>query len=203
MAGSQSDSVVAPHRGPIAIARDAPRTQANARPYTTSRSRAQFSSEPTGSFRRAGQPPRWPVASLAVLTTALVLAGGLAPRRASRRPRPRLTARQHQDRLLDGAAAPTRQPHHPAGSPITLPAATASRGCAAIRAEWRTTRRSGAQCGSMLAEGTPPHHLQQRHPQVKPARSPCAHNIPLEQPGMADHWPSCWYLEDPTLKYPQ
>jgi hypothetical protein len=36
--------------------------------------------------------PRWPVASLAVLTAALVLAGGLAARRASRRPRPRLTA---------------------------------------------------------------------------------------------------------------
>jgi hypothetical protein len=36
--------------------------------------------------------PRWPVASLAVLTAALVLAGGLAARRASRRTRPRLTA---------------------------------------------------------------------------------------------------------------
>jgi hypothetical protein len=36
--------------------------------------------------------PRWPVASLAVLTAALALAGGLAARRASRRPRPRLTA---------------------------------------------------------------------------------------------------------------
>jgi hypothetical protein len=36
--------------------------------------------------------PRWPVASLAVLTAALALAGGLAARRASRRARPRLTA---------------------------------------------------------------------------------------------------------------
>jgi hypothetical protein len=35
--------------------------------------------------------PRWPVASLAVLTAALALAGGLAARRASRRARPRLT----------------------------------------------------------------------------------------------------------------
>ena len=36
--------------------------------------------------------PRWPVASLAVLTAALALAGGLAATRASRRARPRLTA---------------------------------------------------------------------------------------------------------------
>ena len=36
--------------------------------------------------------PRWPVASLAVLTAALALAGGLAAMRVSRRARPRLTA---------------------------------------------------------------------------------------------------------------
>ena len=36
--------------------------------------------------------PRWPIASLAVLTATLALAGGLAARRASRRPRPQLTA---------------------------------------------------------------------------------------------------------------
>ena len=35
--------------------------------------------------------PRWPVASLAVLTAALAVSGGLAAMRASRRPRPRLT----------------------------------------------------------------------------------------------------------------
>jgi hypothetical protein len=36
--------------------------------------------------------PRWPTGSLAALTAALVLAGGLAAKRAGRRPRPRLTA---------------------------------------------------------------------------------------------------------------
>jgi hypothetical protein len=36
--------------------------------------------------------PRWPIASLAVLTATLALAGALAARRASRRARPRLTA---------------------------------------------------------------------------------------------------------------
>jgi hypothetical protein len=35
--------------------------------------------------------PRWPIASLAVLTAALALAGGLAATRANRRARPRLT----------------------------------------------------------------------------------------------------------------
>jgi hypothetical protein len=46
---------------------------------------------PAPSDEPDGQP-RWPVASLMVLTAALALAGGLAARRASRRPRPRLTA---------------------------------------------------------------------------------------------------------------
>jgi hypothetical protein len=48
-------------------------------------------SPPAPSAEPDGQP-RWPVASLAVLTAALAVSGGLAARRASRRPRPRLTA---------------------------------------------------------------------------------------------------------------
>jgi hypothetical protein len=46
---------------------------------------------PTPPAKPDGQPS-WPIASLAVLTAALALAGGLAAKRASRRVRPRLTA---------------------------------------------------------------------------------------------------------------
>ena len=46
---------------------------------------------PTPPAEPNGQPG-WPVASLAMLTAALALAGGLATTRASRRARPRLTA---------------------------------------------------------------------------------------------------------------
>jgi len=46
---------------------------------------------PTPPAQLDGQP-RWRIASLAVLTAALVLAGGLAANRASRRARSRLTA---------------------------------------------------------------------------------------------------------------
>jgi hypothetical protein len=46
---------------------------------------------PTPPAKPDGQS-RWPIASLAALTAALVLAGGLAAKRASRRVRPRLTA---------------------------------------------------------------------------------------------------------------
>jgi hypothetical protein len=48
-------------------------------------------SPPASPAEPDGQP-RWPIASLAVLTATVALAGGLAARRASRRPRPRLTA---------------------------------------------------------------------------------------------------------------
>jgi hypothetical protein len=46
---------------------------------------------PTPPAEPDGQPS-WPVTSLAVLTAALALAGGLVATRASRRARPRLTA---------------------------------------------------------------------------------------------------------------
>ena len=45
---------------------------------------------PAPPARPNGQPT-WPIASMAVLTAALALSGGLVATRANRRPRPRLT----------------------------------------------------------------------------------------------------------------
>jgi hypothetical protein len=108
-----------------------------------------------------GQPGRL-IAWLGVLVAALVLAGGLAVMAAKRPAAESGPGRRPDDPIIcaesDGAAAPTRQPHHPVGShgvARTAPTSAAGRTHGGFGAKALVTLLAGLAVGP--ADPTPPY----------------------------------------------